>query len=163
MRLRTLRRTIQSTYICTPVQLHTARSLYRKIQVSMYMNLNSLYSFIHSGHFDSASSSPLLLRSAPDTARILCRSFTSKRSRNRELWSLAQGIRGGQSGIRTHEPPVERLRLYQCATTSHTIYIYIGLYILVLKYTFINLFACAILMIPLSKRVPSHGSIQVNA
>jgi len=36
-------------------------------------------SFIHSGYFYSASSSPLLLRGAPDTARIPCRSFTSKR------------------------------------------------------------------------------------
>ena len=34
---------------------------------------------IHSDHFYSASSRPLLLRSAPDTARILCRSFTPKR------------------------------------------------------------------------------------
>ena len=34
------------------------------------------HSFIHSGYFYSASSSPLLLRGAPDTARILCRSFT---------------------------------------------------------------------------------------
>jgi len=40
-----------------------------------------IYSFIHSGHFCSASSSPLLVRSAPDTARILCRSFTPKRHR----------------------------------------------------------------------------------
>ena len=30
--------------------------------------------FSHSGHFNSASSSPLLLRSTPDTARMLCRS-----------------------------------------------------------------------------------------
>src|SRR6218665_824328 len=35
-------------------------------------------SFIHSDHFYSASSSPLPLRSAPDTAWILCRSFTPK-------------------------------------------------------------------------------------
>ena len=41
----------------------------------------SLHSFIHSNHFYSASSSPLLLRSAPDTARILCRNFTPKRLR----------------------------------------------------------------------------------
>ena len=34
--------------------------------------------FIHSGYFYSASSSPLLLRSAPDTAQILCLSFTPK-------------------------------------------------------------------------------------
>ena len=41
-------------------------------------------SFIHSGYFYSAFSSPLLLRGAPDTARILCRSFASKR--HRQLW-----------------------------------------------------------------------------
>src|SRR6218665_739010 len=35
-------------------------------------------SFIHSGYFYSTSSSPLLLRGAPDTALILCRSFTPK-------------------------------------------------------------------------------------
>src|SRR6218665_2975823 len=38
-------------------------------------------SFIHSDYFYSASSSSLLLGSAPDTARILCRSFTLKRHR----------------------------------------------------------------------------------
>ena|SRR6218665_4069216 len=37
---------------------------------------------IHSGYFYSAVSSPLLLRSAPDTARTLCRSFTPERTRN---------------------------------------------------------------------------------
>jgi len=35
--------------------------------------------FIYSGYFYSASSSPLLLRGVPDTARILRRSFTPKR------------------------------------------------------------------------------------
>ena len=44
-----------------------------------------IHSFIHSFRpFCSASSSLLLLRSAPDTARILCRSFTPKR--HRQLW-----------------------------------------------------------------------------
>jgi len=43
-----------------------------------------IHSFIHSGHFYIASSSPLLLRNAPDTAWILCRSFTPKR--HRQLW-----------------------------------------------------------------------------
>ena len=38
-----------------------------------------LMKFIHSDHFYCTSSSPLLLRSAPDTAQILCRSFTPKR------------------------------------------------------------------------------------
>jgi len=39
------------------------------------------YSIIHSVYFYSTSSSPLLLRGAPNTARIPCRSFTSKRHR----------------------------------------------------------------------------------
>ena len=43
-----------------------------------------IHSFILSGYFYSASSSPLPLRSAPDTARILCRNFTPKR--HRQLW-----------------------------------------------------------------------------
>ena len=37
----------------------------------------SVYSLIHSDHFYSASSSQLLLRGAPDTARILCRATAS--------------------------------------------------------------------------------------
>src|SRR6218665_268041 len=37
------------------------------------------YSFIHSGNFYSASSSPLLLKGTPDTARIPCRSCWSFR------------------------------------------------------------------------------------
>jgi len=46
------------------------------------LNLQDL--FIHSDYFYNASSSPLLLRSAPDTARILCRNFTPKS--HRQLW-----------------------------------------------------------------------------
>jgi len=41
-----------------------------------------IFSFIHSDYFYGASSSPLgplLLRGTPDTARVLCRSFTPKR------------------------------------------------------------------------------------
>src|SRR6218665_2434694 len=37
------------------------------------------HSFIHSGYFYSASSSPLLSRGAPDIAWILCQSFMAKR------------------------------------------------------------------------------------
>jgi len=40
--------------------------------------------FIYSGYFYSVSSSPLILRGTPNTARILCWSFTPKR--NRQLW-----------------------------------------------------------------------------
>ena len=41
----------------------------------------SSYSFIHSGYFYSASTGLLLLRGAPETARILCQSFMPKRHR----------------------------------------------------------------------------------
>ena len=40
------------------------------------------------GHFYSASSSPLLLRSAPDTARILSQSFMPKRHRQLRVKNL---------------------------------------------------------------------------
>src|SRR6218665_4197750 len=44
--------------------------------------------FIHSFYFYSASSSPLLLRGAPDTARIPCRSFTPKHNRQLRVKDL---------------------------------------------------------------------------
>src|SRR6218665_1914698 len=47
-----------------------------------------LSSFIHSGYFYSASSSPLLLRGAPETARVLCRSFTPKCHRQLRVKAL---------------------------------------------------------------------------
>src|SRR6218665_3344993 len=43
---------------------------------------------IHSAHFYSASSSPLLLRGAPATARILYRSFTPKRHKQLHVKDL---------------------------------------------------------------------------
>ena len=46
------------------------------------------HSFIQAISINSASSSPLLLRGAPDTARILCRSFTSKRHRQLRVKDL---------------------------------------------------------------------------
>jgi len=46
--------------------------------------------FIHSGNFYSASSSPLLLRGAPDVAWILCHSFTLKRHSQLRVNDLAQ-------------------------------------------------------------------------
>jgi len=47
-----------------------------------------IHSFIHSGYLYSASSSPLLLRDAPETAQILCRSFTPKRHRQLQVKDL---------------------------------------------------------------------------
>ena len=65
-------------------------------------------SFIHSDHFNSAPSSPLLLRGDPDTARILCW--------NCEFRTCPRYLRDGQTRSRTHDPSDERRRLYQCAT-----------------------------------------------
>src|SRR6218665_1758228 len=66
------------------------------------------YKFVHSDHFYGASLSPLLLRSAPDTARILCRSFTPKRHRQLGLKGLAQGLyMAARAGV---EPTTLRLK-----------------------------------------------------
>ena len=53
-----------------------------KIMIRMFYML-IIHSFIHSGYSASivysASSSPLILKVTPDTARILCKSLTPKR------------------------------------------------------------------------------------
>src|SRR6218665_344087 len=43
---------------------------------------------IHSGYFYSAPSSPLLLRCAPDTTRILCRNFHAEAPRQLRVKDL---------------------------------------------------------------------------
>ena len=60
--------------------------LFNSITIRLFSENQSIHSFrpFHSDHFYSASSSPLLFRNAPDTARILCRSFSPKRQR--QLW-----------------------------------------------------------------------------
>src|SRR6218665_3800040 len=57
--------------------------------------------FIHSDHFYSASSSPLLPRGAPDTARILCREFVPKRHRQFLVKDLAARAGVEQMTLRT--------------------------------------------------------------
>jgi len=55
----------------------TATNPYGTVTCSATLNVEGIifiHSFIHSGYFYSASSNPLLLRGAPDTARMLCRS-----------------------------------------------------------------------------------------
>src|SRR6218665_198083 len=49
-----------------------------------------IHSFIHSGYFYRASSSPLLLRGAPDTAWVLCWSFTPKSHRHLRVKDLCK-------------------------------------------------------------------------
>src|SRR6218665_2161169 len=48
--------------------------------------------FIHSRYFYKASSSSLLLRGAPDTARIPCQDFTPKRHRQLRVKDLPKVI-----------------------------------------------------------------------
>src|SRR6218665_1200290 len=47
-------------------------------RVNYFYSFALILSFFHLSYFYSTSSNPLLLRGAPDTARILCRSFTPK-------------------------------------------------------------------------------------
>ena len=56
----------------------------------------------------------------PTTARILYRSFTPKCTGNCRYRTCPRSLRGGKSGSRTHDPPVESYRLNQGATTSMT-------------------------------------------
>src|SRR6218665_1623820 len=69
------------------IQLHL-NNLFICAELSVFKSNLIIHSFIHSGYFYSASSSPLLLRSASDTARILCRSFTSKHHRQLRVEGL---------------------------------------------------------------------------
>src|SRR6218665_2621044 len=59
-----------------------------KVTFTLQIMLVHAPSFIHSSHFYSTSSSLLLLRSAPDTAWILCPSFTPKRHRQLRVKDL---------------------------------------------------------------------------
>src|SRR6218665_2247552 len=60
--------------------------MYIYMYVCMYVCI-SLFIYLFR-LFYIASSSPLLLRGAPDTARILCRSFTPKRHRQLQVKDL---------------------------------------------------------------------------
>jgi len=80
--------------------------------------MTHISSFIHSGYFYSASSSPLLLRSAPDKARILCRSITPKR--HRQLWAkdLPKVLyEAAGAGFESATLSYEKRRIYQWVVT----------------------------------------------
>ena len=65
---------------------HTCMCRHKQTMAST--SRHSIYSIIHSGYFYIASSGPLLFRSAPDTAWIMCRSFTPKRQRQLRVKDL---------------------------------------------------------------------------
>ena len=57
-------------------------------KVLLNLHMHVLGYLVHSFIFYSGSSSPPLLTSAPDTARILCQSFTPKRHRRLRMKDL---------------------------------------------------------------------------
>src|SRR6218665_1604418 len=73
-------------YLCICMLVCNCACMYMCVRLAndfINVKTETKHSFIHSGHFNSAPSSPLLLRGAPDyTARILYRSFTPKRTGN---------------------------------------------------------------------------------
>ena len=103
-------------------------SCYRKLvnrralqntDMSCIVFLLAPHSFIHSDYFYSASSSPLLLRGAPDTARTLCLSFTPKRHRQLRVKGLTKVPTWQLEWDSNHRPSDERRRIYQWSTTPH--------------------------------------------
>src|SRR6218665_963500 len=77
------------------------------------------HSFIHSDHFYSVSSSPLLFRSAPDRARILCRSFTPKRHRQLQVKNLPKVPTWRLGGFEPMTLWLKGIDSTKCAATSH--------------------------------------------
>jgi len=71
----------------------------------------SIHSFIHSGYFNSASLSPLLLRGAPDYSidRPTALELTRRSATGNCGWrTCPKSLRCGWSGIRTCDPPDAR-------------------------------------------------------
>src|SRR6218665_4145423 len=67
---------------------------------------------IHSGHFNSASSSPQTVRDALDTARILYRSFTPKHHSQLRAKNLPKVLTWRQERIQICDPSDERRRVF---------------------------------------------------
>src|SRR6218665_1910009 len=65
--------------LCSSIEVHVLDITMKVLFPCPYTLRKPNNIFIQSGNFHSASSSPLLLRGAPNTARIRCRSFTPKR------------------------------------------------------------------------------------
>src|SRR6218665_1618971 len=84
---------------------------------SYSLPLKHLYLFTPTPHLSSISDSLCI----PHSASPLLYSGVSRLSvtGNYELRTCPRALRGGYSGIRTHDPPVEMYRLNQCATTPH--------------------------------------------
>src|SRR6218665_624645 len=107
-----------------------AKTWYPTNFYGFYVNGNSNYkltgiaihykdSFIHSGHFYSASSSPLLLRGAPDYSKDTVSEFHVEAHRQLQVKDLPKVPTWRLERGRTPNPPVESHRINQYATTSY--------------------------------------------
>ena len=81
--------------------------------------LLSIHSLIHSAIYIAPLQVLYYSEALPTTARIPYRSFTPKRNATVGKKTCPRSLHGGQSGSRTHDPPVESYRLNQVATMSH--------------------------------------------
>ena len=103
-----------------------------------------LYLLIHSGYFYGASSSPLLLRSASNTGRILCCSFTLKRHRQLRVkdlpkfptWWLERDSNPQPFGRKASNLPMSHHAPRQVATVVLGVISFIQLSLLSLLYWF---------------------------
>src|SRR6218665_1846760 len=71
-----------------PKSYNNCRVWKQMTAITFFRQRITLRTLIHSDHFYSAFSSSLLLRSAPDITRILCRSFTPKGHRQLRMKDL---------------------------------------------------------------------------
>src|SRR6218665_3301005 len=80
---------------------------------------NALYCIVFI-HFYSASHSMSLSEALPTTAIDAVSEFTRRSATgNCKRRTCPRSLHGDKSRFRTRDPPVERHRLYQCATTPH--------------------------------------------
>src|SRR6218665_1840844 len=77
------------------------------------------HSFIHSGHFYSAPSSPLLLRGAPDYSTDTVSEFHAEAHRQLQVKDLPKVPTWRLKRESNPRPSVESNRLNQCATMSY--------------------------------------------
>jgi len=82
-----------------------------------------IYLLIYSGYFYSASLSPLLFRGAPNTARILCQSFTPNHHRQLQVkdllrvptWWLERDSKPWPFGQKASNLPMGHYALHVCS------------------------------------------------
>ena len=77
---------------------------------------------LHSDYFYRASSSPLLLRGAPDTARILCRNFAPKSHRQLRVKDLPKVHTAARAGVKPTNQRTKGVDSTNAPPTLHNYY-----------------------------------------